>query len=110
MATSPKFIQMIEHLATATEQGRLAWGEDDDDTFLARLTRAMVRISQGRDGDYYVTLYDGTGKVLELETFSSTENKEHYAPVDRLYSLARRDAYKIDEVIDQVILDVSPRR
>jgi hypothetical protein len=109
MPASPKFVQMIEQLATASEQGRLEWQESDSEDFLVDLGRASIRIECDRDCDYDVTLYDGKRRVLELERFSSNENEngEHYILVNRLFTAARRSACKIDEVIDQVINDVA---
>ncbi len=109
MAATPKFIQMIEHLVEATNRGKLRWKPADAERFVLVLGEVEISVEEDRDINYSVSLYKG-GKILELEAFSHEENADQYKIVQSLWELARRSAFGVDAIIDQVIADVSARR
>ena len=104
-----KLIQLLESLKQATLEGRVHWSETDGESaFKIRLGDAVLELDKDDDEDvdlgYVVTLKDSKGKTLDLEFFSqNTFNQNYYSLVDELYSLARRDALKIETILDSMI-------
>ncbi len=73
---------------------------------LAR-SKASLLIDAERDGGYSVTLED-RDRVLELVFFDRQD--PNYEFVDDLHESARRNARRVDDVIDQMIEEVEASR
>ena len=106
-----KLIRLLGDLKQATSQGRLHWTEaEGENSFRITLGSAVVEIEEEVHGDdhvyitYNVVVRDEQGKTLQLEFFDNKRlNADHYGLVRELYDLARRDALKIDQVLDSMI-------
>jgi hypothetical protein len=116
MANS-NIIDLLTTLLQATQEGRLHWtATDQEESFKIDLGAAFLEIERtlhGSDGDYLtydVAIKNDKGKTLEVEFFNQFLNKEHFAMVESLYDLARKDALKIDKLIDSMIDKVKETR
>lgn len=114
-----KYIPLLERLVDGTGDGRVDWQPDRDkeQTFFAEFGKAYVQIQARIDPDYpdqpdyVVQLLSRDGAVMEEfsnATLRKVERQEGkgYALMARLYTDAKRNAFKVEQVVDDILKDL----
>ncbi len=108
-ADHARVIALCEALSVATLGGVTEWRDGGDDHFL--WTRAEGAVSIGahdRDGQppYEIAVFNPEGdKVEELASALAEDDSpaEWNAPLAELYRVARRSAFRADDIIDALV-------
>ncbi len=106
-----KVVELAMQLIRATEEGRLAWRPTAriDEFSTTIQDRYSVLVSKELSGAFYLQLLDEDGREL----FQVSITREYVAkwthppaerdPIQRLFDLARRNALRVDQAIDEVL-------
>lgn len=116
--TDPRFGALLDRLLHLTHTQAIHWSKSisrrsTGEPFSVNLTASTVRIrSKDDDGlaPYVVEVLDSTGVVVESIERSSfhdaTENSNYNIVLSELYSLARRDALDVNNILDNLIQEL----
>lgn len=114
MPTNPKLVQLLDALLKATQEGRVHWEVTaSKEAFRASLGDGMVRIGiidhplrrfnlpkeAARPEEFEAVLLDVSGREVD----SVRQVPERPDLLSELYNLARRDALKVDDLIDHLL-------
>ena len=102
-----RIAKLVDRLHEKTEARAIAWEKSPSGNFQASFPRYTVELSQGRDMNVYVTIYNDEGDILErVSDKNLIDNQgtlEEGLVLNALYDIARRIALGSDEAIDNLI-------
>lgn len=94
--------ELLEALYQQTKQGNISWQEtSSSNTFAVVLKGYAVTIESSMSLTGTLTLRDEQGR--EIERSSVTFNNSEWQRFEELYKVARRQARRIDEAVDEVL-------
>jgi len=109
-----KMIALAAKLLERTAAGKLHWEDTGfEDMFMASMEDASFRLAKEGPEDYSLTVLSPRGRVIaelhrvppdyENQPVPERLGGTGYPPLRSLYDLARRDALKVDETIDNLL-------
>ncbi len=112
MTTDEKLGSLMESLSRQTAEGFLSWQPTpEENTFRLVKKSGAIRVfrQEGYDPDYEQVHITRKFVVLnnsgnEVENYSVAEH--HYEVFDNLYKAARRSAYSVDDLLDNLIQEI----
>lgn len=117
-----KILELVRRLTTATEAGQAKWQRTDTATAFTYTgaTSSVVVASKDTDGwaPFVLTLLDSAGaevEKVESDTRWDSEYETSFVTstpwndkLEHLYTVARRSALNIDDVVDSLLADLPP--
>jgi hypothetical protein len=111
MSTAQRIKDLIELLIRGTHARSLEWQSTaDENSFRLTSPAANIRLTRSQEfyeGEPYMSLilsiYNDKGRVIEQYSPSGASEDEIF---DELFMLARRSAYKTDEVLEKLMYEI----
>lgn len=107
---------IIDSLISLTSAGKLEWQyTNTENSYKIELDSATLVISysdynpmSGQSSEYSLTMYNGTGKPIELVSIGTINNiQDGYSKMMTLYGLARESTNKRNSTLDKIISELS---
>lgn len=115
-----KIKSIINLLLSLTKERKIEWQyANSDDSFKIELNSATLVISYiecdpftGKDCEYYINMYNGTGKPIELISLGVGDDPDDYQLLTKLHTIAKESTDKklstIEKVLDELTLKDLP--
>jgi hypothetical protein len=117
--TNPKIIKLLESLKDATARGEVQWSDaGEGNAFRISTKDANLFLNKVSDDDqteskFIVNIFSKSGSfstsgpLIETVSFEAPQEVRLCAEI---FELARRSVYKVDELIDRMISEISSRK
>lgn len=111
-----KIAKVVASLVSMTEDGKLEWKyTNTENSFSIELDSASLVISYTavdpfsmREDIYELTMYNGTGKPIELVSLGKSDAATgDYSMLSKLYNLAKEATNKKNSTLDKVLNELS---
>lgn len=113
-ATDDRMLKIAKALLTQTTNGNITWqATDDPEAFLYSGSKTSIIIDTNNKRapqPFWLKILNQNGTVVEtlyaVQVFGDDDTKANYELLKALHSLARRNALKVDAVIDGVLQEL----
>ncbi len=105
-----QYLQFIEQVITATEEGKAKWKAVSNDNFILKTDKATVSVSYFSDDDRELTGYSFRYTNLannKQAGFVTNHTEEDWNLMNRLYVVAAASANDIDKELEDFLLDIT---
>ncbi len=112
MTTEGRMLKLVQRLYAKTEVGEIQWERTSArDTFQSAfpnyVVRVFVRTEPDSSPDYYVAIRDQAGTLIEQandgEIDAAIPTAKAYHLMGGLYTMARRQALRVDKALDSLL-------
>lgn len=107
MTADARYLEIMTELLSATSEGRARWQAASESKFWIALSKFGLALETVHAG-ILVSLVDRKGEAIDRILFE--RGAAQYESVDRLFTLARRQALGIDEALSEILDELSKNK